>query len=310
MKRSITLNQLFWRLRYVFILIFFSSTNVQAQSDTLNKKRLIFVGSTTAAAYTGTMLTLNQAWYANYPRSAFHAINDNAEWLQMDKVGHAWSAYGYTIAGIEVMKWTGMPRKKAIWIAGIGALFFQTSLELFDGFSAEWGASSGDMIANTLGAALAVGQGLAWDEQRFQVKMSFHPTEYNDIRPNLLGDKFPTDMLKDYNGQTYWLSVNPWSFAKESQWPKWLNVSLGYGGDGMLGGHSNIWTDAFGIRQDYSFVKRQRQLYLSFDIDLQHVPIKNQFLKRLARMANIIKIPAPTLMYQEGGKWQFYPLYF
>jgi len=300
-----------WFRVWIFLLILYSTTfQVQAQSDSLNKKRLAWVGGVTAASYAGIMITLDQAWYANYPRSSFHLINDNAEWLQMDKIGHFWSAQSYALAGMEVMKWTGIPRKKAIWIGGIGALFFQTSLEVFDGFSAQWGASPGDMAANTLGAAMVVGQELAWDEQRFQLKMSFHPTNYAPLRPNLLGENFPSRMLKDYNGQTYWLSVNPWSFAKGSDWPKWLNISFGYGADGMLGGHGNTWTDATGVLHDYSSVKRQRQLYLSLDIDLQRLPINNPILKQLAKVANIIKIPAPTLMYQEGGKWQFYPLYF
>ena len=302
-----------WILKnFMWLLIGLVSlhSSVQGQPDSLNQKRLALVGGVTAVAYTGTMITLNQAWYANYPRSSFHFINDNAEWLQIDKVGHTWTTLGYTIGGIELMRWTGMPRKKAIWIGGISAMFFQTSLEAFDGFSAEWGASAGDLLANTLGAAMVMSQEFAWEEQRIQLKMSFHMTGYAPIRPNLLGSSFPSRMLKDYNGQTYWLSVNPWSFAKQSSWPKWLNVSLGYGGDGLLGGHSNVWTDKSGRLMDYSDVPRQRQYYLSLDIDLQQLPIKNAFLKRLARMANIVKVPAPTLMYQHGGSWKFYPLYF
>jgi hypothetical protein len=37
------------------------------------------------AAVTGALVGLNQLWYADYARSDFHFINDNAEWLQMDK---------------------------------------------------------------------------------------------------------------------------------------------------------------------------------------------------------------------------------
>ena len=46
-------------------------------------------------------------------------------------------------------------------------------------------------------------------------------------------------VLKDYNGQTYWLSANIWSFNKESNFPRWLNVAFGYGADGMLYGENN-----------------------------------------------------------------------
>jgi hypothetical protein len=44
-------------------------------------------------------------------------------------------------------------------------------------------------------------------------------------------------MLKDYNGQTYWLSVNLHSFYKGSKIPKWLNLAIGYGANGMLTGN-------------------------------------------------------------------------
>ena len=50
-------------------------------------------------------------------------------------------------------------------------------------------------------------------------------------------------MLKDYNGQTYWLSANLKSFFKKSNVPTWLNISVGYGAEGMFGATENIWMD-------------------------------------------------------------------
>ena len=50
-------------------------------------------------------------------------------------------------------------------------------------------------------------------------------------------------MLKDYNGQTYWLSANLKSFFQGSNIPAWLNVAVGYGADGMFGGFENKWID-------------------------------------------------------------------
>jgi hypothetical protein len=51
---------------------------------------------------------------------------------------------------------------------------------------------------------------------------------------NVLGSSLAEQMLKDYNGQTYWLSVNLHSFYKN---PKWLNLAIGYGANGMLTGN-------------------------------------------------------------------------
>src|SRR5438874_2371911 len=58
-----------------------------------NKKRVRLVTAANIAGYGGTMAGLYSAWYSNYPQTRFHFFNDNAEWLQVDKVGHAYSAY-------------------------------------------------------------------------------------------------------------------------------------------------------------------------------------------------------------------------
>ena len=63
-------------------------------------------------------------------------------------------------------------------------------------------------------------------------KFSFHTTKYASLRPNVLGSSLSEEIFKDYNGQTYWLSVNLHSFFKSSKLPKWLNLAAGYGADG------------------------------------------------------------------------------
>ena len=55
---------------------------------------------------------------------------------------------------------------------------FLTIIEILDGQSAEWGASSGDLIANSLGSFLAIGQELKWNEQRIQLKYSYIPSQW------------------------------------------------------------------------------------------------------------------------------------
>jgi hypothetical protein len=44
--------------------------------------------------------------------------------------------------------------------------------------------------------------------KRITPKFSFHTTQYAQYRPNVLGSSLAEQILKDYNGQTYWLSVN------------------------------------------------------------------------------------------------------
>ncbi|MCD9574202.1 DUF2279 domain-containing protein [Flavobacterium soyae] len=286
----------------------FSQNKVEsflAPSDTLNKKRQTTVIVTETALASATLLGLNQIWYADYPRSKFHFINDNNEWLQMDKVGHMYSAYHLGRFGAEMLNWSGADQKKQlIYGAGLGFAFL-TAVEVLDGYSSQWGASPGDIIANATGTGLYVSQELLWKEQRIIPKFSFHTTQYASMRPNLLGKSLNEQILKDYNGQTYWLSVNLHSFAKESKIPKWLNVAFGYGAEGMISG--NVQDD---ILISVENPERYRQFFLSFDVNLAKIDTKSHFLKTIFSVFNTIKIPAPTLEYSANKGFKAHALYF
>ena len=78
------------------------------------------------------------------------------------------------------------------------------------------GASSGDLIANTAGSFLAIGQALKWNDQKIQLKYSYSPTKWADVNPEQLGSTYLERLLKDYNGQTYWITFNIKSLFKYS----------------------------------------------------------------------------------------------
>lgn len=288
--------------------VFLTSITCTAQDSTqINKKLWSWLGVGTA--YTASMSALYFQWYADYPHSSFHFFNDNQEWLQMDKCGHAYTAYIAGEYGTTLMKWAGYPKKKAYIYGNIIGFGFQSSIEIFDGFSEEWGASSGDIIANSLGTALNLGQYLLWDEQRMKLKFSFQQTNFAPLRPNTLGNSLATSLLKDYNGQTYWLSIAPAYFLKkESQFPPWLAFAFGYGANGIIGGNSNKFYIDNGL-YDYSHIQRSRTFYFSPDIDLEKIPTKKKWLKTSLKILNIIKIPMPTLAL-ENQKMKTYWLYF
>ncbi len=273
------------------------NTSFFKQSDTLNIKKRKFLVYSGIATYSVSMIGLNRLWYTKYPKSNFHTINDNHEWLQMDKIGHATTAYYVGKVGMDLVKWTGDSKKnQLIYGASLGFVFL-TTVEVFDGFSKEWGFSTGDMLANLSGTSLLIGQELLWDEQRIQLKYSFHTTKFANQNPNLLGTNFIEQSLKDYNGQTYWLSANIWSFTKKSKVPKWLNVAFGYGAEEMLHGN-NKPKDT-----------RYRQFYLALDMDLSKIKTNSKILKSVFNTLNFIKIPAPTISLS-NGKLEFFYLYF
>ena len=170
----------------------------------------------------GTYLALDKVWYAQYDREALHVFDDAGEWEQMDKAGHLFSAYSLGRWGHAGWRMCGSRAKESIFIGGSFGFLFLTGVELLDGTSSGWGFSWSDMAANALGTGLFMGQELGWNEQRFQVKLSVHLSDYAARRPDLLGEGLGERVLKDYNGQTIWLSANPWSFGKQGAFPKWL----------------------------------------------------------------------------------------
>ena len=257
-------------------------------SDTLNtvrKNTVIIAQSSTAAA---SLIALDRLWYADFPRSSFKTIDDSDEWLQMDKMGHVFSAYQLSRLGAESLNWSGASKKNQVLYGALLSTGFLTSIEIMDGFSAEWGFSWSDIAANSLGTGLFVGQELLWHEQRILLKYSFHRTSFAKQRPDKLGESFLEEVFKDYNGQTYWLSANIHSFFKTTKIPRWLNFAVGYGADGMLSGLSE---GPIGLPEQ----NRQRQFYLSLDIDFSRIHTKSHFLRTVFSVINTLKIPFPTI---------------
>ncbi|MUU76827.1 DUF2279 domain-containing protein [Winogradskyella endarachnes] len=271
-------------------------------SDSLNTKRRNAVVISESVLASATLIGLNQLWYADYPRSSFKTINDSGEWLQMDKMGHMFSSYQLGRLGANTLNWSGVSKKDQIIYGSTLGLGFLTAVEVLDGFSEEWGFSWTDMAANTAGTGLYVGQELLWKEQRMVLKYSFHRTKYAQQRPNKLGDGWPEEFLKDYNGQTYWLSVNINSFLKTEKIPNWLNLAFGYGAEGMLTGDNN---DSLFLNQN-----RRRQFYLSLDIDLTRIKTNSHVLKTIFDVFNVIKVPFPTFQINDNGRVKWHYIYY
>ncbi|MBC7904478.1 MAG: DUF2279 domain-containing protein, partial [Gemmatimonadaceae bacterium] len=292
-------------------LCFFAVTHAQLDSSlpsevplpqpsSFNASRTWITGGAHAVFWAGSYIALNKAWYADYPKQSFHFFNDNREWMQMDKAGHIWTTYQVSRVSMATWKWAGIPQKKAALLGGISAIAYESIIELQDAYSTEWGFSWGDMAANIAGAATFVLQEMNWQEQRIQVKMSYwsynYPSSLKERRNKLFGTTTAERMLKDYNSQTYWLSGNLAGLTKSTFFPKWLNLSLGYGADGMLGGFENKWV-VNGVPFHRTDIRRTRRIFLSADVDLTKIKTRSKLLRSVFYLTNMIKIPAPALEY-------------
>src|SRR5580704_1151420 len=232
-------------LLILFLYLVLPTASLRAQqffkaSTSYNPGRVNGVIITESAIGTVATIGLQYLWYKKFPHSRFHLFNDNAEWLNVDKVGHATTAYNIAAFQNNLLRWGGVRGGTAALVGTLTALGFMTMIEIMDGHSTKWGFSKGDMLANIAGCVLFEGQQLLWREQRVSLKYSYHGTIFPSYYPAELGGNLPQKMLKDYKGQSYWLSFNIACFLPASaNFPRWLNASVGYGAEGMIGARDN-----------------------------------------------------------------------
>jgi hypothetical protein len=290
-------------------------TTFKIKSDSSFPNRMPIIIAANTVIYGGSMAALYQTWYKNYPQAGFRTFDDWDEWLQMDKFGHAYSAYEMSRYGYMLWSSTHLSEKKKIWLGGLTGVGYQTIIEILDGTRAQWGWSWGDVGGNILGSASFVTQQLAWKEQRIRIKTSFHLNRYDQDELNtrtqqLFGKSLAERFLKDYNSQTYWISTNVHSFFPKTNWPSWLNIAIGTGAEGLFGARSNMARDASGaVTFNRTDLTRYRQWYLAPDLDLTKIPTKNKWVRALFFVLNGLKFPTPALELSSGNM-KFHWLYF
>jgi len=304
-----------FKIFFIFLFVLcITAINSFAQEDFFqpspkyNSSRVVGTVITESVIATAATIGLNYLWYKKFPHSRFHFFNDNNEWLNMDKVGHATSAYNIAAIQGDVLHWGGVRPGLSALIGSLTALGFMTMIEVMDGHSTAWGFSKGDMLANISGCLLYEGQQLLWGQQHISLKYSFHKSLFAKYNPGELGSNLIQQSLKDYNGQAYWLSVNIASFLpSNTNFPRWMNIAAGYGAEGMIAAVNNP-TEING--QKIPYFKRYRQFYLSMDADLYRINNISPLATTLLKVNRTIKMIAPALEWNEVDKLKFHWLYY
>lgn len=275
--------------------------------DTINRPRLRKLLWSEAGIYTIGLSYMSFVWYKDSESVPFHFFNDNAEYLGMDKMSHAFACYHLGMKNYYLLRSTGVSKKNALLGGAIGFLLW-TPIEVFDGLFDSYGFSKGDVVANFAGSALFVAQQALFDEQVIKMKFSFWPTDYKLYAPKYQqrGHLSIGAHIFDYNAQTWWFSMNVSKIIRPA--PKWLCLSFGVGAKGMVDRFDNPTVGING--QALPQFERYRQYLFSIDVDLTKIKTRSRFLKKVFNELNILKIPAPTLEYNQLNGWKFRPLYW
>lgn len=254
-------------------LLIMCINNSLKASDTLHAK----LKTGCLYAFFGTsFIGLNELWYSSYKTSAFHEFNDSKEWYQMDKLGHFWTCYHITQTGLN-MPAQGTFHKT---INAVSGLMFLSAVEVLDGYSSGWGFSKSDMLANVLGCAVALTTSKFKTTHPMQFKFGYRASPYANQNPNLLGQHILTRILKDYNGQSYWLSYTP----DLGFWPQWLAISSGYGISGFIHAQPNANSC-------------KRYIKFSLDINPKGINCSKSYIKPLKWLLRYVKFPFPAIAF-------------
>lgn len=256
----------------------------------INTTRLALMGGSTAAIMAGIHVYQSNGWWKDNRRS-FHFREDFQYALHVDKIGHFYAANLLTVLLNRAFLWTNAEEPTSLYLgAGLSTLF-QTFLEVEDGFSA-WGFDRVDFAADVAGALYPVAQYHAPALRNFNFKFSYVPSKNINAPGAFPGQKHL--LMDDYEGQTFWLSVNVNELLPgtvEPYWPDFLALAVGYGGRDILGD------------------RPYRVAYIALDYDMTRIiPRSTGFLRALGDALNFIHFPAPAVRFTPTTVW--YGLYF
>jgi hypothetical protein len=285
-----------------------SPDTIQSKPNSRNNKRAILAGSANLLAFAGTLGTLNQIWYSDHPRSSFHFHDDLKDWKQMDKLGHVTSTYHFSKLSYRSFQWAGLSNSQSTLWGSLSGMMLISTIEILDGFSAEWGFSWSDMGANVIGSGSFLAQQIFWEDQKITWKYAYSQTGIEKYRPDLLGNNFGENLVKDYNGHTFWLSANLNSLVNlPDGFPRWLNLAIGHGASGMLGSLEN---PKYFNGNPLPEFQRTRHWYIAPDVDLSRIETGSHFVNQVLTTLNFLKFPAPALEYNTQGKWIWHWVFF
>ncbi len=283
--------------------------NIRQETDSSNVERTTVLKAVTYASayYAGSWFILGKTWYRDREVVPFHFYNDNRAYLQVDKLGHAFGSYVYSYVGFHYLLSSGLTRKEAMLFGATMGLVLQTPIEIMDGIHEGYGFSWGDMAANTIRSAVVVGQELLFREQIVKQKFSYWESSYARNANGYLGRTSLDRLLTDYNGHTYWLSLPANRLWRNDTIPRWLNLAVGYGANGMYGEFENL---AFHDGAALPKAARYRQFLFSLDVDWTQIETDSRLLGVVLKGLTFLKLPFPAVEFNSMEQWKGHWLYY
>ncbi len=287
---------------FLIVVFIFTSTKTFAQKEVskFNRKRVLIVGSSLVTAVSASYYYIEKSWWSE-KQIPFH-FDDGADLtyaLNVDKCGHFLGGLHAADIFSSSMKWTGMKETHSLWSGAAFGFALQLAIEIKDAYAPYWGFSKWDLGLGTAGALWPVGQYYCNDLKAINFKFSYfkHSNIYWELDLQRGKETSQFSWHDDYPNQTYWATFDVNHFIETCNWPKWLDIAIGFGLDDTQYLNNNTKTGG------------NNEFYIALDYDLPKMLKKwdTKFSKKVKHWLNYIHFPAPTIMI--SPKVKFYPLF-
>lgn len=270
-----------------------SSGKENEQKQSINTTRLLLVGGLLLTSMVTIHIYQQNGWWKDN-RAPFHFREDLNYGLHVDKIGHFWGAAVLTEVIALSLEWTAMSKESALlWGAG-ASLLFQTYIEVEDGFS-KWGFDRVDFLSDVAGAAWPLARHYVPALQNVDLKFSYLPSPLINTQGGTGFQGQQHLIMDDYEGQTFWLSMNvndALPNVVEPYWPDVFRLAIGYGARDIA-------------KQNNAY----RVYFLALDYDMTKIiPDTTPFLRTVNRLLKYLHLPAPAVQIHPTTIW--YGLYF
>lgn len=262
------------------------------KSYKVNPIKMTILGVAAAGVFTGFHIYYSNTWWKDR-RDYFKFAADGYYARNIDKASHIFTANFFTVATSTAYEWAGIAPDKALLYGALTSFAYETYIEINDGFAPNWGFDWGDTGANVFGAVYPFLQNAINPLKHVNFKWSFKP----DWIKKKTGNQ--SDLLDDYTNMTFWLSVNPMivlpkSVTKAKLYPNFLALALG-----MSIQNASHVTGSSSAKVVW---------LIALDWDINQLPGKSDFMKKLKKILNFYHFPAPAVKISPEGVW--YGLYF
>jgi hypothetical protein len=219
---------------------------------------------------------INWDYFSRSPRATSeHWFGHNSAEGGVDKLGHLWSSYAISHGFAALYRHIGYPDPEANRYGALSALGVTGLMEVGDAFSADYGFSTEDMVANLAGAAVGWLM-LEYPSWRNRVDLRW------EYRPDL--NHLEGDFITDYEHTKYLVAIKASGFKQVTQpWLRALELHVGY-----YTRHYDSYTER---RTD----RRQRYVYVGLGLNV------GQLLRPLwdTRLFNYIQVPNTYLEWHD-----------